>query len=202
MDFEQLMDIKITSLTKQKQSIRRSAAAIHVLSQQDIQLSGATSLAESLRGVPGVHIAHINGNRWAVSIRGFNNQYSNKLLVLIDGRSIYSGLFSGVYWNLYDIPLNNIQQIEIIRGTGGTLWGENAVNGVINIITKQAKETQGTQFSFLGGSDQLTATASYGGKTEHLNYHINVKCVFCNTIQFGNTSCLGISHQTEYINYD
>src|SRR4029079_6815242 len=119
------------------------AASVFVLTSEDIKRSGATSIPEALRMVPGVHVARSNAHTWAISIRGFNAQYSNKLLVLIDGRSVYTPTFSGVYWDAQDYVLEDIDRIEVIKGPGGTLWGANAVNGVINIITKEARKTQG-----------------------------------------------------------
>jgi iron complex outermembrane receptor protein len=176
MDFEQLMDVEVISIAKKPQSIRKTAAAIHVISQADIQRSGATTLPEVLRGVPGVQVAHIDGNKWAISIRGFNGEFANKLLVLIDGRSVYTPLFSGVYWNMQDIPLATIDRVEVVRGPGGALWGENAVNGVGNIITKSADETQGTELSFLAGSEDLIANILHGGKlSEDVSYQFYAK---------------------------
>ena len=117
-----------------------------------------------LRGAPGVQVAQVDSNKWTVSIRGFNDRFANKLLVMVDGRSVYSPLFSGVFWNMQDMILDDIDRIEIIRGPGGTMWGANAVNGVINIITKKASETQGTMISFTGGSLERNINARYGGK--------------------------------------
>jgi iron complex outermembrane receptor protein len=114
-----------------------------VITQEDIHRSGATSLAEALRLAPGVQVAQVNAHVWAVTIRGFNHRYANKLLVLIDGRAVYTPVFSGVVWNLEDTLLEDILRIEVIRGPGASLWGANAVNGVINIITKHSQDTQG-----------------------------------------------------------
>lgn len=164
MPFEDLMNVEVISIAKKPQSVNETAAAIHVISQQDIRRSGATSLPEVLRGVPGLHVAQISANNWAISIRGFNDRFANKLLVLVDGRSVYTPIFAGVYWNMQDMLLEDIERIEVVRGAGGTLWGANAVNGVINIITKRADKTQGTQLSFLGGSQDLVANARYGGQ--------------------------------------
>ncbi len=164
MDLEQLSNIKVVSVSKKPQTILQTAAAVHVISQDDIRRSGATSLPEVLRGVPGVHVAQVDANKWAVSIRGFNDRFANKLLVMVDGRSVYSPLFSGVFWNMQDMILEDIDRIEVIRGPGGTMWGANAVNGVINIITKTSAETQGTMISFTGGSQERILNARYGGK--------------------------------------
>src|SRR5262245_36005069 len=135
---EDLMNIEVTSVSKREEKLFQSAAAIYVITHEDIRRSGLTNIPELLRMVPGLSVARIDGNKWAVSIRGFNTRFANKLLVLIDGRSIYSPEFSGVYWEGQDLPLEDIERIEVIRGPGGTLWGANAVNGVINIITKHA----------------------------------------------------------------
>ena len=176
MDLEQLMNIKVISANKKSQSLLKTAAAIHVISNEDIRRSGATSLPEVLRGVPGLQVAQVDANKWAVSIRGFNSRLNNKLLVMVDGRSIYTPLFSGVFWNMHDMLLEDIDRIEIIRGPGGTLWGANAVNGVINILTKSADETQGTQVSFTAGSQEKILSARYGGViNEQTSYRLFAK---------------------------
>ncbi len=164
LSLEQLINIEVTSVGKKEGVLLRAPAAVAVLTSEDIRRMGATSIPEALRAVPGMHVARINANRWAVSARGLNDEYSNKLLVLIDGRSVYSPVFGGVHWNVQDVVLEDLDRIEIIRGPGGTLWGANAVNGVINIMTRSARETQGTMVSVLGGTeDQPSVTARYGG---------------------------------------
>ena len=140
---EFLMDIEVISVSKKEAKLFQSAAAVTVITQEDIRRSGMTSIPDLLRMVPGLDVAQIDGSKWAVSARGFNGRFANKLLVLIDGRSIYSPQTSGVYWEAQDLLLEDIERIEIIRGPGGTMWGANAVNGVISIITKSAAETQG-----------------------------------------------------------
>ncbi len=122
----------------------QTPAAIYVLTQEDIRRSGATTIPELLRLVPGVEVARIDSDHWAVGVRGFGGEFSKSLLVLIDGRSVYSPLFAGVYWQVQDTLLEDVDRIEVIRGPGGTIWGANAVNGIINIITKNAKDTHGT----------------------------------------------------------
>ena len=114
-----------------------------MITQEDIHRSGAANIPDVLRMAPGVYVAQVDANRWAISIRGFNASYSNKVLVLIDDRSVYSDSFSGVFWDQQDVPLEDIDRIEVIRGPGGTVWGANAVNGVINIITKDSRRTHG-----------------------------------------------------------
>ena len=164
MELEQLMNIEVVTASRKSETLLKTAAATHVITQEDIRRMGATSLPEVLRGVPGLQVAQIDSNNWAISIRGLNDRFSNNLLVMIDGRSIYNPLFGGVYWNMHETLLEDIERIEVVRGPGGTLWGANAVNGVINIITKNAKDTQGAQFTLLGGSQEGIFSARYGGK--------------------------------------
>lgn len=161
MDIEQLakvdvvvpsMDIEVTSVSKQESTVGRSPAAVFVITAEMIRRNGATSVPELLRMVPGLEVARINSSIWAITSRGFNGRFANKLLVLIDGRTVYTPLYSGVYWDVQDMLLEDIERIEVIRGPGGTLWGANAVNGVINIITKNAKDTQGALVTAGGGS--------------------------------------------------
>lgn len=154
MSLEYLMNMEVTTVSKQPERIQNAAAAVSVLTREEIRRSGATTLPDALRLVPGVNVARINANSWAVSIRGFNSRFANKLLVMIDGRSIYSPLFSGVFWDRYNVPINDIDRIEVVRGPGGTLWGANAVNGVINIITRHSSETQGARAEFSAGTER------------------------------------------------
>jgi iron complex outermembrane receptor protein len=151
MSLEDLLNIEVTSASKKEQKLSHVAAAIFVITQNDIQHSGATSIPDVLRMVPGVDVAQIDANHWAISIRGSNATYANKVLVMIDGRSVYSDSFSGVFWDQQDVPLEDIDRVEVIRGPGGTVWGANAVNGVINIITKDTRETHGGLISAGGG---------------------------------------------------
>src|SRR6202011_4959719 len=139
LSMEDLMNIQVTSVSKRTQKVADAAAAVFVITREDIRRSGATSIPEALRMAPGLQVARIDENKWAIGSRGFNGRFDNKLLVLIDGRSVYTPLFSGVYWNVQDVMLEDIDRIEVIRGPGATLWGANAVNGVINVITKKAK---------------------------------------------------------------
>jgi iron complex outermembrane receptor protein len=154
LSLEELMNIEVTSVSKKEQKLSQAAAAVYVITQEDIRRSGATSIPEALRMAPGLQVARINGSKWAISARGFNGQFANKLLVLIDGRSVYTPLFSGVYWDVQDTLLEDIDRIEVIRGPGATMWGANAVNGVINIITKAASQTQGGLVSAGGGTEE------------------------------------------------
>jgi iron complex outermembrane recepter protein len=165
VSIENLMDIEVTSVSKKEQKLSRTAAAIFVITQDDIQRSGATNIPDLLRMVPGLQVAQINSDNWAITARGFDGQYSNKLLVLIDGRTVYSPIFSGVYWNAQDVPLDTIERMEVIRGPGAAVWGANAVNGVINIITFKASSTQGGLVTGGGGSyEQGFGGVRYGGK--------------------------------------
>jgi iron complex outermembrane recepter protein len=165
VSIEDLMNVQVTSVSKKEQKLSRTAAAIFIIMQEDIRRSGARNVPDLLRMVPGVNVAQINANTWAISARGFNSQFSNKLLVLIDGRTIYTPVFSGVYWHSEDVLLEDVERIEIIRGPGATVWGANAVNGVINIITKKASETQGVLLEAGAGNiEHGLNSARYGGK--------------------------------------
>ena len=137
------LEMQVTTVTRQESTVGRSAAAVFVITQKMIRRSGARHIPDILRMVPGVNVAQIDSNKWAVSIRGFNDRFANKLQVQIDGRSVYTPLFGGVFWDVQDLILEDIDRIEVIRGPGATVWGTNAVNGVINIITKRAQDTQG-----------------------------------------------------------
>ena len=162
---EQLVNVQVTSVSKEKSDLFTAPAAIYVITQEDIRRSGMTSIPELLRMVPGLDVAQIDANHWAVSSRGYNDQYANKLLVLIDGRSVYTPVSAGVFWNVQDVPLDDIDRIEVIRGPGATLWGANAVNGVINIITKSAQDTQGGLVTVVYGTEnQPYTTVQYGGQ--------------------------------------
>ena len=174
LSLEQLGNVEITSASKEPEEVWNTPAAIYVLTQEDIRRSGATTIPELLRLLPGVEVARIDSDHWAVGIRGFGSQFSKSVLVLIDGRSIYSPLFAGVYWQVQDTLLEDIDRIEVIRGPGGTIWGANAVNGVINIITKSAKDTHGTLATLSGGNvDQGIGGVRYGGaKGQGLDYRI------------------------------
>src|SRR5580658_5801993 len=139
MSLEQLFDTEVTSVSREPEKLSESPSAIQIITQDDIERSGASSIPEALRLADNLDVAQINSHDWGISARGFNTDLANKLLVLIDGRSVYTPLFSGVFWDVQDYLLEDIDRIEVISGPGGTLWGANAVNGVINIITKSAK---------------------------------------------------------------
>jgi iron complex outermembrane recepter protein len=173
---EDLMNIQVVSVSKTEQSISRTAAAIFVITQEDIRRSGATNIPDLLRMVPGMDVGQIDSNVWAISARGFNGRFANKLLVLLDGRSVYAPSFGGVFWDTLDLPLEDIERIEVIRGPGGSIWGTNAVNGVINIITKKASETKGALVTAGGGNiDQGFGTVQYGGSAKSTDYRLYAK---------------------------
>jgi len=154
LSLEDLLDIEVTSVSKKAQSLSDTAAAIFVITNDDLRRSGVTNIPDALRMVPGLNVARIDSNKWAVTSRGFNGRFANKLLVLIDGRSIYTPTFSGVYWEVQDVSLEDVQRIEVIRGPGATLWGANAVNGVINIITRHTADTQDCLLTLGSGTEE------------------------------------------------
>lgn len=162
---ESLLNTQVESVSKSSERLWSAPAAVYRLTNDQIRRSGANSIPEAIRLIPGVNVARIDSNKWSVSIRGFNSRSANKLLVLIDGRSIYDPLFSGVLWESKDVMLEDVDYIEVIRGPGGTLWGFNAVNGVINIVTKPVSETQGGLISAGGGNEvRQVGAARYGVK--------------------------------------
>jgi iron complex outermembrane recepter protein len=162
---EDLLNVQVTSVSKKEQKLARAGAAVYVITQEDIHRSGMTSIPDLLRMAPGIDVAQIDANTYAISVRGFNDRLANSVLVLIDGRTVYTPTTSGVYWDQQDVPLEDIDRIEIIRGPGGTVWGANAVNGVINIITKSAQATQGGLVSADAGSHETVhGLAQYGAK--------------------------------------
>src|SRR5712675_3482316 len=157
LSLEELSNIQITSVSKRAERLSDAPASVFVITGDEIRRSGATSLPEALRLAPNLQVARASANGWAISARGFNSASANKLLVLIDGRSVYSPLFSGVFWDVQDLMLEDIDRIEVISGPGGTLWGTNAVNGVINVITRSAKNTQGGLAAVGGGNREAEA---------------------------------------------
>lgn len=164
LSLEELGRIHVTTVSRKEESLSLAAAAIHVITQEEIRRSGVTSLPEALRMAPGLDVARANARQWAISARGFNSVFADKLLVLMDGRTIYTPMFSGVFWEETDTLLDDVERIEVIRGPGATLWGANAVNGVINIITKNARDTQGLLINGGGGMEEHGFGAvRYGG---------------------------------------
>lgn len=165
LSVEDLLNVEVTSVAKKAQSLNDAPAAAFVISNEDIKRSGATSIPDALRLAPGLDVSRIDANKWAVSSRGFNGRFANKLLVLIDGRSAYTRSFSGVYWENQDVMIEDIDRIEVIRGPGASLWGANAVNGVINIITKHSSQTQGGLVNAGGGTEERGfGSFRYGAK--------------------------------------
>lgn len=171
---EDLMNIEVTSVSKKEQKLSRAAAAVYIISHEDIRRSGLTSVSEVLRMVPGLDVAQINANNWAISARGFNARFADTMLVLIDSRSLYSPNFAGVFWQVEQLMLEDIERIEVIRGPGAAVWGANAVSAVINIVTKKAADTQGGVVSGGGGIQERDfANARYGGSSgEKLTYRV------------------------------
>lgn len=174
LSLAQLGDVEITSVSKDPRQVLKTPAAIFVITQEDIRRSGATTIPEALRLAPGVEVARIDADHWSIAIRGLAGQFSKDLLVLIDGRSLYTPLFAGVYWDVQDVVLEDVERIEVVRGPGGTIWGANAVNGVINILTKSAENTHGALVSLGGGNvDQGMASIRYGGTArKDVNYRV------------------------------
>ena len=165
LSLEDLMNVTITSASKKSQLLSEAPAAVFVVTREDIHRSGATSIPEALRMVPGLQVAKIDANKWAITARGSNGRFANKLLVLMDGRSVYTPLYSGVFWENIDTVLEDIDRIEVIRGPGASLWGANAVNGVINIITRSAAKTQGILASGIAGNEERgNVSLRYGGR--------------------------------------
>lgn len=162
MSLEQLSEVIVTSVSRQQERLGGTAAAIFIISAGDIRRSGAQSLPEALQLAPNLQVARVDARNWAISARGFNGPFANKLLVLIDGRSIYTPLFSGVFWDAQDVVMEDIERIEVISGPGATIWGANAVNGVINVITRAAADTQGGLLGYAGASRDQSGVARYG----------------------------------------
>lgn len=160
LSLQELLNVEVTSVSKQKQPLSSSPAAIYVVTSEHIRNSGATSIPQVLRDVPGLHVAQIDSQKWAISSRGFNGRYNNKLLVLMDGRTLYSPVFSGVYWEVQDTLMADIERIEVIRGPSAAMWGANAVNGVINIITKHSADTSGG-YAEIGAGDYEQGFAGF-----------------------------------------
>lgn len=176
LSLEELADLEVISISKSAKPVATAAASIYVLTQRQIDRSAATSLPEALRLAPNLQVARTNARNYAISSRGFNNALVNKLLVLIDGRSVYSPLFSGVFWDSQDVILEDLDRIEAVSGPGGTLWGANAVNGVVNIVSRSAAQTQGELVSLSAGNLQQQVAARYGGElSENGHYRVYAK---------------------------
>lgn len=165
LTLEQLLQVEVHSASKKAEPVAKAAAAVYVVSNEDIIRSGVTTIPDALRMVPGMQVARTDSNSWAISIRGFNSGLANKLLVLIDGRTIYNPVFGGVLWEAHNLMLEDVERIEVVRGPGGTLWGANAVNGVINIITKHTRDTQGNLTSAVYGNEEKGTLSTRQGGT-------------------------------------
>ena len=171
MSLEQLGNLQVTTASKEPEAIWKTSAAIYVITHDAIVRSGATSIPEALRMAPGVEVERIDSDKWSVGIRGFDSRLCRSVLVVIDGRTVYTTLLAGTYWEVQDTVMEDIDRIEVIRGPGGTIWGPNAVDGVINVITKNSSETQGTLVTARGGDvEQGTLTMRQGGKSGNLSY--------------------------------
>jgi iron complex outermembrane receptor protein len=176
LSLEQLSNVVVTSVSRQDELLARAAASITIISNSDIRRSGARSLPEALRLAPNLQVARVDARNYAVTARGFNSAFENKLLVLIDGRSVYSPLFSGVFWDAQDLVMDDIERIEVISGPGSTIWGANAVNGVINVITKSAGDTLGGRATLAAGGGERAGTARYGAELgAHGSYRVYAK---------------------------
>jgi iron complex outermembrane receptor protein len=163
LSLEELANIQVTSVSRRPESLSDAASSIFVITGAEIHRAGATTLPEALRLAPNLQVARVDARNYAVTARGFSSAFENKLLVLIDGRTVYSPLFSGVFWDVQDVVLEDVERIEVISGPGATLWGANAVNGVINVITRSASVTQGTLLSATAGKDERSGAVRYGG---------------------------------------
>lgn len=173
MSLENLMQVTVFSASKKNEQLSDVSAAMYVITQEDIRRSGARTLPDPLRGVPGLTVANMDAHTWAIAARGFSSLFSQKLLVLMDGRTLYTPLFSGVYWDMQDTLLEDIERIEIIRGPGATIWGANAVNGVINIITRHAEVTDDNFISAGGGDqDRSLLNGRIGQVNDTLSYRV------------------------------
>jgi iron complex outermembrane recepter protein len=170
LDLEQLLQVEVVSVSRRSERASEAAAAISVITGEDIRRSGATSIPEALRLAPGVEVSRIDANKWAIGIRGFQSRLARSTLVLVDGRSVYTPLFAGTYWENQDVLLEDIERIEVIRGPGGTQWGANAVNGVINIITRPAADTQGRLVSAIAGTHERSLAGRVGGALDDGHY--------------------------------
>ena len=190
MSLEELSNLEVSIASKTPKSVNKIPAAVFVVTSDDIRRSSATSVPELLRMVPGLHVARIDGSHWAVTARGFSGRFANKLLVLMDGRAVYTPEFSGVYWNVQDTLLEDVERIEVIRGPGATVWGANAVNGVINIITRSAEDTHGNLASLaVGDPEVVNAGIRHGGAiNENVDYRVFAKFRKNNKLADSNTS--------------
>ena len=189
LTLEELLDVNVTSVSRKAEPLSKTAAAITVITAEDIRRTGVTSIPEALRLVPGLQVARFNNGSWAISARGFNSTAANKLLVLIDGRTVYSPLFSGTFWEVQDLILDDIARIEVVRGPGAALWGSNAVNGIINIMTKSAHQTKSNAVILTGGGANDLALGSFrsgGAFDPNTSYRVFSKYLYRDQMVFAN----------------
>lgn len=177
MSVKELMQIEVSSVARKQQTLARSAAAVYVITREEIRRSGYGTVPDVLRLAPGLHVAQVGGHTWAIAARGFNGTFANKMLVLVDGRSIYTPHFGGVYWELHDLMVEDIERIEVIRGPGATMWGANAVNGVINIITRSSRSTEGgLAVVAAGNAGEGSSALRFGGRlSENVWFRVYTK---------------------------
>jgi len=177
LSIEELMDINISLVSRKAEPLRSAPAAVYVVTGDDLRRTGVTTIPDALRMVPGLQVAQVDANKWAISSRGFNGRFANKLLVQIDGRTVYTPLYSGVFWDVQELMLEDVDRIEVVRGPGAALWGANAVNGIINIVTRKTQDTQGGVVAVSGGMEErVTASARYGGKIgRNTHYRVYAK---------------------------
>lgn len=197
LSLEELAALPVISVSKSAKPVSAATASVFVITNRDIRNAGSPSLTEALRLAPNLQVARVDARNYSVTARGFNNPFQNKLLVMIDGRTVYSPLFSGVYWDAQDVVLEDVQRIEVVSGAGGTLWGANAVNGVVNIVSRSAADTQGELLSVGGGPNERYASARYGGRLVGDNngyYRVYVKRAEHDDSQTAN----GVSTDTGY----
>ena len=182
---EELMQIDVTSTSRRPEPVGTAAAAISVITSEDIRRAGVTTIADALALADGVHVARFNNGSWSISARGFNGSTPNKLLVMVDGRTVYTPLFAGVFWNTQDYVLEDIDRIEVIRGPGATLWGANAVNGVVNIITRHSRDTQGAFANVsVGNEDRAITEVRYGSRVGDATWRLYGKFADRDSQQF------------------
>ncbi len=174
LDLAELMNVEVDLVLRKQEPLFTTPSAAYVISNEKLRRTGATTLADALRIVPGINVSGMEANKWAISSRGFNGRFARHMLVLRDGRSVYNPLTSGVFWEVQDVMLADIDRIEVVRGPGGTMWGANAVNGVINVVTKKAQDTQGTLLSFGGGTEEeVFGSVRHGGRlTENAFFRV------------------------------
>ena len=190
LSLEELANIEVTSVSRRPERVSDAPASVFVITAEDIRRSGATTLPEALRLAPNLQVAQLDAGQYAISARGFNNAISNKLLVLIDGRTVYAPFYSSVQWDRQDVMLENVDRIEVISGPGGILWGTNAVNGVINVVTRSAAQTQGALAVVNAGDREAGGAFRYGGSLDSGGYFR----VYAKALQLQNTqTAAGVS---------